>query len=1050
MRNMKLAATAAGLTGQVFPALFRVHAHVHAVHGPRKDYPRGVCHFANPVWAKRWMARDVSMSLDMRPLLHASRHSMRGAPKNHIAHLQTSLPMQLKFANAPIADFCIRIPSISSTNPRSLEQISTNALCSLHKTRRNLSTSSYNGLGIKGLTHGTSPRPHHHPQPNPGQLQTELQYEPNGSALKQCVSTPHARVCPQPAMHTDPGACTPKLHDRPMRTTRPHTLPLSRKVNLLHCWKELLTPLLPTPPSRKKRQRHKARRRRHRGLSRHQGQARHIAAERLWIKMHIIYTTSRRWGQSAKIRHQLHRLTRRWKDALSPHPWSSHSPVGSRLAHMKHPYANAPRGLDYGSPLACHLQHLAPKAAPCACHANPMETSHKSGRADQPCISPAASAAKSKTGQGGTMASTQAKRQPSTTIPATGTSSDIRVSALPCASSASAETLSNAFHTPVTTGVARQIARNGHPASFGTHPTTQKAMTDLLAHLTVSLIPNEESGTVTVEFSAPITHALQNMPPKSSQAHAQGGTNKGGGAPNLLGGAGCMYSAAVTREMDDALVTHGLWADWNYQWIEGDCGFDSLSSLSGVPSSAIRNNAMDILSSRLANGSEDTTNIEGFIQEMISEHKERGGCEDLNGTNYIANMRKGARAGGLWMDNLVAGLAGEALEANIEIYEYADRSIKPQGGSAQNPQWPTYRLLYTRGPPGHFTPLSRLPTPAQTTVHTHTQPSHAYPGHSAPDLAVQHHRLPQAIRHFWEKQDRRFCWLHAFNMARKACMDQDSITPSDIIHWFTTEQQFPRYEHHRTLLNDTNPNTRPFDPLSGNFNQCAFAFWAFLTQLARISHVPMPQRPSPELNVDSLVAFLTQTLADLQHYNESTLPAFILVTREHAGYGHATTLIYDDSTWYWLDSDPTKLYRAILTGPAAEPNRKELLTVARSLYSIDHGAHGLHDCPLACDLFSPNPPAPWHLPPIVIPDSPILTSGRAHANAQPHAGAPDLPPLGPPPWPSRSQIELPRQSALLRSSLLPPDIARTLSRNPRPRLHGGPKTDPIGAKLPSQ
>ena len=699
----------------------------------------------------------------------------------------------------------------------------------------------------------------------------------------------------------------------------------------------------------------------------------------------------RRWGRIHHIKLQLHRLTHRFlmsffchrtsKPAMlcinhscAPHPLPPNQKAPTRFKHSHISTVLAP---IYTTP-----GHAATTDSPPHERAHQVSRSTASHQANRPCSSLASTAVEAVGSQ----------PQPQLPATATATRGESRISNLLCTGSALVETSSNTFHTPVATGVARQNARNGHPASIGTHPATQQApQTDPLHRLTVSLTPHEESSTVTVKISASITHALNNLLLEGSRA--QGGTNTGGGA-RLLGGAGCMYSASETREMDKALVTHGLWADWGYQWIEGDCGFDSLSSLSGVPSSTIRNGAMDILSTRLANISEDTTDIKGFMEEMISEHKERGGCEDLNDANYITSMRKGARSGGLWMDNLVAGLAGEALKANIEIYEYADGSITPQGGSARNPQWPMYCLLYTRGPPGHFTPLSRLPAPAQTTTHPRTQLSHAYPEHRAPDSAVQHHRLPQAIRPFWEKQDRRFCWLHAFNMARKACLDQDSITPSDIIQWFTTEQQSPRYEHHRTILNDTNLNSRPFDPLSGNFNQHSFAFWAFLTQLARISHVPMPPRPSHELNVDSLIPFLTRTLTDLQQNNESTLPAFILATQEQAGYGHATTLLYEDSSWFWLDSDPTKQYRAILTGPAAEPNRRELLTVARCLYAIDHGAHGLHECPLACMHYNPEPPAPWHLPPIVVLDSPISMSGRA----QPHAGALPpayLPSLGP-------------------------------------------------------
>ena len=773
---------------------------------------------------------------------------------------------------------------------------------------------------------------------------------------------------------------------RPAEASQPRLQ--KRATSAQHQWMSKEINLVPRlPPRLQPRNCRLSRRRRRRRHCRALTMARKLASDRLKLK--ILYTLRyRRWGQTLRMRKQIHRLTSRFYKFLGLH----RSPQPTSATRKNSNQANI---LTHCSSPQNTIQHHT--AQHCTCHAKPQAYNHtESQQQPQP---PPTICNEHKSQREPHESPTDAIRTGNvcTSSPVIGIATKTRCSRVEYGTSrvlrtiyAPIDTFPNLFHTPMTTGAgaARQNERNAHPVSFDTHPATQNATPSDL-HLTVSLIPNEESGSITIKLTAP-THAVHNLLPKGACAH------EGTGIGVIMGGAGCMYSAAETREMDHALLTHGLRADWGYQWVEGDCGFDSLSSLSGVPSITIRNNAMDILSARLANRSEDTTNIKGFIQEMIYEHKERGGCEYLNDRNYIANMRKGARAGGLWMDNLVAGLAGETLEANIEIYEYADGSVTAQGGSAQKPQWPTYRLLYTRGPPGHFTPLSWHPTP--TTVHT--QPNHPYPSHSAPHLAVQRHRLPDAVRQFWEKQDRRFCWLHAFNMARKACMDQDAIPPHEIIQWFTKEQRSPRYQHHHTILNDTNPDSRPFDPLSGNFNQCAFAFWAFLTQLTRINHVPLPPCPSPGLNVDSLIPFLTQTLVNLQHNNESTLPAFILSTRENAGYGHATTLIYEDSTWYWLDSDPTKLYRAILTGPAAEPNRQELLTVARCLYSIDHGAHDLQDCPLACVQFDPNPPTPWQLPPIVAPDSPISTTGtdraQPHAGARSHAGAHDLSSLGQP------------------------------------------------------
>jgi hypothetical protein len=51
----------------------------------------------------------------------------------------------------------------------------------------------------------------------------------------------------------------------------------------------------------------------------------------------------------------------------------------------------------------------------------------------------------------------------------------------------------------------------------------------------------------------------------------------------------------------------------------------------------------------------------------------------------------------------------------------------------------------------------------------------------------------------------------------------DSIKPGQIIEWFEREKHDPRYPHHQRLLTETNPETRPYDPISGNFTQCITA-----------------------------------------------------------------------------------------------------------------------------------------------------------------------------------------------------------------------------------
>jgi hypothetical protein len=435
-----------------------------------------------------------------------------------------------------------------------------------------------------------------------------------------------------------------------------------------------------------------------------------------------------------------------------------------------------------------------------------------------------------------------------------------------------------------------------------------------------------------------------------------------------------MYTPTEIWALDDTLATHGLRADWGSPWTNGNCGWDGLSQQSKVHSTMLRNMAMDALTahiSDLVQGSDEALALEETIQALISEHKERGGFQSISTTNdYIRYMRLRAEDGGLWMDNLSSAWAGTSLHANIEIYSW---NIEVDGTKTLTlmpfvplpPPALTYCLLHTRGPPGHYTPV--YPLPPGHTFHTHPRPRRETtstataprPLHMIPQSAPPRRNLPTAIREVWEKQDRRFCWLHAFNMLRRAYMNNtESITPQTIVDWFKKEKTTPEFAYHKHILNDTNPNTRPLDPTSGNFNHSSFAYWAYLSEGTRISSV-VPFSPR-SLDVDSLIAYLTETLWSLQTNRPSTFNGFILATHESEGYGHATALLFVDKIWYWLDSDPTKHYRAILTGPAGTQNRRELLSIARSLFAADLGAQSLSACPLACVVFPPDPPAPWH------------------------------------------------------------------------------------------
>ena len=481
-----------------------------------------------------------------------------------------------------------------------------------------------------------------------------------------------------------------------------------------------------------------------------------------------------------------------------------------------------------------------------------------------------------------------------------------------------------------------------------------------------------------------------------------------------------MYTRAEIQHMDDSLALNGLWANWEAPFTAGNCGWEGISIQCRIPTLQLRKMAMDSLTTHLLSltpESDQALTMEIVIQDLISEHKEGGGFQHMHSTHdYIKYMRLDAKDGGLWMDNLSLAWVGNSLQANIETYCYT----KPVGTEASSLHLrpyvplpnsaPTYRLIHTYGPPGHYTPIYLLSSnrtsqgPPQPWPREMSQDVH---NNSPSSLEPCSPNLPALVHNMWEHQDRRFCWLHTFNMLKKACISNvESIKPCHVIEWFEHEKHAPRYPHHHRLLNETNPETRPYDPTSGNFTQCSFAYWAFLSQRTRISSIPLPKRHNLTWNADSILDFLTKTLADLQTERVSTLKGFILTTHETAGYNHATTLLAFDNAWYWLDSEPTRRYRATLTGPNGLNNRRELISVMSGLFSLDLGARSLADCPLACYHFPEDPPAPWQnhiMNVITIHDSPrgalispqpVVAHAWHPAQAQPrqitHLGAPNI------------------------------------------------------------
>ena len=622
-------------------------------------------------------------------------------------------------------------------------------------------------------------------------------------------------------------------------------------------------------------------------------------------------------------------------------------------------------------------------------------------------------------------------------------------------------TRSVAFLTPTAGWVPHLTQTASQPQCQGyCYIACQKLFCSLLARAVIAQkCTHNDTGPLTPHITHPTPLSLAHNPSPTLPTHPL----------PLVGGASPFYSITTLKQMNNTLKRHGLQAIWDSPWYSGDCGWDALACLSGKSSLEIRRGAMDLLFTHLASldaldadGTAEADDTHSFITSMVEEHRARGGWRTGLGTpeQYIALMRLSAKQGGLWIDNLALAWAGTALEANIEVYQYTNGTLTLMPLAYGPPEWPTYRLLYTRGPPGHYTPLSLNPTVSGINAEvplTHapgtyrraaprspTRPLSAVQPEVQPSMQPEIHlEIQPAMRQYREPQHRRFCWLHAFNMIHKACLNNKSIDPSDVIQWFDNERRCPRFPHHLNYLNIEIPHLRPYDPHTGNFNQSSFAYWAFLTQGARISSVPFSPTQLSE-DHDSLSNFLSNTLKGLQNARDSTLPSFILTTEETNDtitYGHATALIHEDSTWYWLDSDPDKGHRIALTDPRGVAVRRELLTVAKCLYTIDYGAHTLSDCPLACDLFPPEQRAPWHI------DITTDTPNHLHDDlCRPPSGAPhaDFPlhsqPHRPAPHQERHQDVKPTAAPLQ---------DKTTQSTIQDRLQDGTKTTKIGSQAPS-
>ena len=154
-----------------------------------------------------------------------------------------------------------------------------------------------------------------------------------------------------------------------------------------------------------------------------------------------------------------------------------------------------------------------------------------------------------------------------------------------------------------------------------------------------------------------------------------------------LRGGGRTKHAKEQVTMDYKLMTMGLQAVNNYCYTVrdcytvGDCFFDSVEYLTGFPSLALRNAAVDALHSALSTSDEIALNNTLEIIRSRTTHGRR-----LTYTAYCMGMRKSAIDGGLWAD-VPAGF-WTAIAANLTINVYRIHNGAPCKAETWKPTGP--------------------------------------------------------------------------------------------------------------------------------------------------------------------------------------------------------------------------------------------------------------------------------------------------------------------------------------------------------------------------
>ena len=174
--------------------------------------------------------------------------------------------------------------------------------------------------------------------------------------------------------------------------------------------------------------------------------------------------------------------------------------------------------------------------------------------------------------------------------------------------------------------------------------------------------------------------------------------------PTMRGGARIPFNTNAVMTSTLLLSVHNLTAVHNYAFVNGDCFFDSLEYLTGIPSQVTRRAAVKFLKLAVARGDESAIAIVRNLKDNSTVHS-RG---VLTFQQYTSLMARSAANGGLWADATILEWTARALNIIIHTYRLTtEGAIDHTTFGLRGPPETTQdvHLLFT-GPQtgGHYTP----------------------------------------------------------------------------------------------------------------------------------------------------------------------------------------------------------------------------------------------------------------------------------------------------------------------------------------------------------